>query len=679
MPILGVIKIKGKEEVKKQILLLLIENRNPITVSTLAEKISMSGKTVRNYLKVLKEELKLKDIRLVLKPNLGVYLDILEEERSFMQKDMHLKDKKEEEFSPKYRHRYILRTLLKNKYTYTLQLLAEDLYCSKSTIVNDLTYIEKWLEERGLHLRRKQNQGLWIEGNENYYRRAMMDLFSESHGNKDANLQNESDKLDYRVDFINYKKIRQMFPYIDLFKIQEIIVQSEEKLKYCFTDQAFINLIIHIAIAIERVKNEKEIKMIDELFESLTGKYELQVAAWVVERLSETFHLIFSQDETAYIALHMLGAKIQEEVDPSNFDILLDVQNEEYVNTAREIVSLVGEVLDVDLSQDKLLLTALVIHLRPTTVRLKYGLKLRNPILDTIKNEYTSIFGAAWACSSIFDKRLGISINEDEVGYITMHLAVGVSRLNKRVKVIVVCSSGVGTSQLISTKLEKMFHQMDIIATIPLNSLKEEIISKADLIISTIPGILDIPKFVYVSAMLSAIDVLKIKNQLEGVVARCPREESPGKSDLEGNISDVLDEQLCFIDNKRHNLKDIINYYGKTMEEKGYVKRGFCENVLERENKASTVIGKGIAIPHSTQEFVEKSKICIVRLSEPIILDDEKVKLIIILALKFNDYCITKEFYRRFYSILDSEKLIVKIMEANDKLEILDVFLGSVK
>ena len=66
--------------------------------------------------------------------------------------------------------------------------------------------------------------------------------------------------------------------------------------------------------------------------------------------------------------------------------------------------------------------------------------------------------------------------------------------------------------QLISTRLEKRFHEIDIIATIPLNLLKEEIINKADLIISTIPGILDSPKFVYVSAMLGAADVLKIKN-----------------------------------------------------------------------------------------------------------------------------------------------------------------------
>jgi len=672
-----VIKIKGKEEVKKQILLLLIENKTAVTVSTIAEKISMSGKTVRNYMKILQDELKLKDIKLVLKPNLGVYLDISDEERDFLQKDMHLKNKSEEEFSPQYRHSYILRTLLKNKYTYTLQLLAEDLYCSKSTIVNDLTCIEKWLENRGLHLRRKQNQGLWIEGNENDYRRAMMDLFSESHGNKDANLENESDKLDYRVDFVNYKKIRQLFPHIDLFKIQEIIKEAEEKLQYYFTDQAFINLIIHIAIAIERVKNEKEIKMVEEFFESLIGKYELQVAAWVVERLSETFHLTFSQDEIGYIALHMLGAKIQEEVDPSNCDILLDVQNEEYVNTAKEIVNLAGEVLNVDLSQDKLLLTALVLHLRPTTVRLKYGLKLRNPMLDTIKSEYTSIFGAAWACSSVFEKRLGVSINEDEVGYIAMHLAVGVGRLSKRVKAIVVCSSGVGTSQLISTRLEKRFHEMDIIATIPLNLLKEDIINKADLIISTIPGILDSPKFVYVSEMLGAADVLKIKNQLERLETRSYREEIPRNKLTKTHISGVLDEELCFIDEKRHNLTDIINYYGKIMENKGYVKSGFCENVLEREKKASTVIGKGIAIPHSTQEFVEKSKICIVRLKESIILEDEKVKLIIILALKFDDYMITKEFYRKFYSILDSEKLIAKIMEANDSLHILDVFLNG--
>lgn len=594
-----------------------------------------------------------------------------------MQKDMHIKNKSEEEFSPQYRHSYILRTLLKNKYTYTLQLLAEDLYCSKSTIVNDLTCTQKWLENRGLHLRRKQNQGLWVEGNENDYRRAMMDLFSESLGNKDANLESEADKLDYRVDFVNYQKIRQLFPRIDLFKIQEIIVKAEGKLQYYFTDQAFINLIIHIAIAIERVKNEKEIKMVDEFFKSLTGKYELQVAAWVVERLSETFHLTFSQDEIGYIALHMLGAKIQEEVDPSTCDILLDVQNEEYVNTAKEIVCLAGEVLNLDLSEDKLLLTALVLHLRPTIVRLKYGLKLRNPMLDTIKNEYTSIFGAAWACSSVFEKRLGISINEDEVAYIAMHLAVGVARLCKRVKAVVVCSSGVGTSQLISTKLEKRFHEIDIIATIPLKLLKEEIINKADLIISTIPGILVSPKFVYVSAMLGATDVLKIKNAIERLERKCIKKEIPEKQFLKSIISNVLDEELCFIDEKRHNITDIINYYGKIMEEKGYVKSGFCENVLERESKSSTVVGKGIAIPHSTQEFVKKSKICIVRIKEPIILEEEKVKLIIILALKFNDYNITKEFYRKFYSILDSDKLIDRIMEANDNLHILDVFLNG--
>lgn len=671
------IKIKGKEEVKKQILLLLIENKNPVTVSTLAEEISMSGKTVRNYLKILQEELKLKDIKLVLKPNLGVYLDISEEERNFLEKDMHLKNKNQEEFSPQYRHSYILRTLLKNKDAYTLQLLAEDLYCSKSTIVNDLTYIEQWLEKRGLHLKRKQNQGLWIEGSEKDYRRAMMDLFSESHGNKDANLENEADKLDYRVDFINYRKIRQIFPHIDLFKIQEIIKAAEIKLGYYFTDQAFINLIIHIAIAIERVKSKKEIEMGEEFFEALAGKYELQVAKWVIERLSETFHLTFSQDEIGYIALHMLGAKIQEEVDPNKCDILLDVQNEEYVSTAKEIVNLAGDVLNVDLSQDKLLLTALVLHLRPTSIRLKHGLKLRNPMLDTIKNEYTSIFGAAWACSSIFEKRLGVSINEDEVGYIAMHLAVGIGRLNKRIKAIVVCSSGVGTSQLISTRLEKRFPEMDIVKALPLNSLKDEIIKAADLIISTIPGILDSPKFVYVNAMLGAADVLKIKNALESIGTRSESEEASNSNLIESYINSVIDEELCFIDEKRNNLTDIINHYGKIMEEEGYVESGFCENVLERENKASTVIGKGIAIPHSTQEFVKKSKICVVRLKEPIILDGQKVRLIIILALKFKDHMITKEFFRKFYSILDSEKLIGKVMEAKDKLHMLDVFLNG--
>ncbi|WP_432407167.1 BglG family transcription antiterminator [Wukongibacter sp. M2B1] len=672
------IKISNKESTKNRILSILISKKDPIIISEIAKDISMSGKTVRNYLKELHDELSQKGIKLMKKPNVGVYLDISEDKREILKGKLIGEYKEREIYSPEYRRSYILKTLFKNKYTYTIQLLADDLYCSKSTIVNDLTYVQKWIEDRGLILRRKQNQGLWIEGNERDYRKAMMDLFFEMKEHEIQSNEDEIENLDYRIDFINYKKIKQLFPRIDLYRIQNIIQKAEERLGYFFTDQAFINLITHIAMTIERVKNNKEIKMDKKSLDALKEQYEFQVAKWVISKLDETFRLDFPEDEIGYISVHMLGAKIQENFHDNNYDVLLNTQNEEYIEIAKEIISLAGEILSVDLSNDKLLLSALVLHLRPTIVRLRYGLKLRNPILKRIKNEYTSIFGAAWACSSIFEKKLGVAINEDEVGYIAMHLAVAVGRQNNMIKAVIVCSSGIGTSQLIKNRLEKRFKELDIIACLPLNCLSKELIKEADLIISTIQGIKNNPKVIYVSTLLREKEILKIKSSIDMLAKTSSRKEETSKKSFEhSKVRAVIDKELCFINDEREDFAEIINHYGRIMEEKGFVKEGFCQNVLEREKRGSTIVGMGIAIPHAKQEFVKKSKICIIKLKNPITWNRNRLNLIIILALKFDDISTTKTFFRNFYSILDNDELVKKIMKADNVSDIIEIFIDG--
>ncbi len=671
------IKIGNREGIKNQILSILISKKGPTIISEIARDISMSGKTVRNYLKELQDELSQRGIELIKKPNVGVYLDVTDDKRKVLREDLTDYDKGIQNHSPEYRQSYILKTLFKNKYTYTIQLFADDLYCSKSTIVNDLTYVQKWIEDRGLILKRKQNQGLWIEGNERDYRRAMMDLFFEIKENKLQRDEDEVENLDYRIDFINYKKIKQLFPRINLFSIQNIIQQAEEKLGYFFTDQAFINLITHIAITIERVKNNREIKMDKKHLTTLMEQYEFQVAKWVISRLREIFNLDFPQDEVGYISLHMLGAKIQENIHDNNYDDLLNTQNEEYIEIAKEIIGLAGEILGVDLSKDKLLLTALVLHLRPTIIRLKHDLKLRNPILKRIKNEYTSIFGAAWACSSIFEKKLGLSINEDEVGYIAMHLAVAVGRQSNIIKTLIICSSGIGTSQLIKTRLEKRFNELDIIACLPLNCLSEELIDRADLIISTVQGIRNAPRAIYVNTLLSERDILKIKRSIDILATRSWEKEKIDKKDFGALKLDVIDKELCFIEDDNRDFTEIINYYGRIMEKRGFVKEGFCQNVLEREKKGSTTIGKGIAIPHAEQEFVKKSKICIIKLKNPVLWNRDRLNLIIILALKFNDIYRTKRFFKNFYSILDNGELVKRIVKSDNVSDIMEIFIDG--
>jgi transcriptional antiterminator len=556
-------------------------------------------------------------------------------------------------------------------------MFAEELYCSKSTIVNDLVFVQDWIEKHNLTLRRKQNQGLWIEGNESDYRRATKDLIFVINENEyeEYDFDEDIEKLDYRINYTNFMKIKNMFPDIDLYCIQNIIQNAEKVLKVYFTDQAFLNLIIHIAITIKRVKNKKNVSVNMSSFESLKEEDEYQVAAWVVNELSKNFKIKFPDEEISYISMHMLGAKIQENYDSEEHSKIVKSQDNDFVDIAKSIIKMTSEVLNVDLIGDNALLTRLVLHLRPTIIRLKYGLNLTNPMLQEIKRDYTSIFGATWACSGIFEKKLGVMINEDEVGYIALHIALAIENSNSKINTIVVCSSGIGTSQLVASKLTKKFGNLNITHILPFNLLNEKIIDQSDLIVTTLRKVQDNKKVVFVSTLLDENDLKNIENVIGNIrkssinyVSKTEEEKQVEKNNI------VFERELCFLDSEITDFTQAIIYYGKLMEEKGYAKVGFHEDILEREKKGTTYIGKGIAIPHARDIFVNKSKVCIVKFKNPIEWHKNKLDFMFILCLKFDDVNLTKKFFNKFYSILENEEIILKIKNAQSIDNIIDFF-----
>lgn len=668
------IKISTKESVKKKLLSELLGRREPVTETVLAQLIEKTGRTVRSYLNEIQEAYGEYGLKIIRKTNSGVCLSIDEKNRkkliSTLQEDK-LGRNKTEDFSSKYRQVYILKTLFEDKFLYTIQMFADELYCSKSTIVNELIPAQRWLEDRNLTLRRRQNQGLRIEGNEKDHRTALMDLINEMQGQEDdtSNFNENVEDLDYRIDVVNYIKVKSMFPKIDLQAVQHIIQDAEKELGFYFTDQAFLNLITHIAITIERLRKNKAVETKDDHINSVKDEHEYTVAKWVVGELSKEFHVGFPQEEIEYISIHMLGAKIQETYDEKVYNTIIENQDINYVDIAKSIIQMCSEVLNLDLTKDLGLMTRLVLHLRPTIMRLKYGLRLTNPILEKIKQEYTSLFGAAWACSSIFENRLGVAINEDEVGYIALHLALSVENIKSKIKTIVVCSSGIGTSQMVAYKLVKRFNNLDITHVLPYNLLNQKLIDEADLIITTIRNIRNQEKCVYISTLLTEKDIENIENtivklensQITYLSSLNDKEKVIAEDQIERE--NIFDKELFFLDNETTDFTEAITYYGKLMEEKAYAKVGFYQDILNREKLGSTYIGKGIAIPHASDVFVNKSRICIVKLGKPITWQGNEVEFIFILCLKFNDIKTIKKFYRNFYSVLENDEMILKMKD----------------
>ena len=78
-------------------------------------------------------------------------------------------------------------------------------------------------------------------------------------------------------------------------------------------------------------------------------------------------------------------------------------------------------LLKIDLTQDELLLQALLSHIVPMIHRLKTGMLIKNPLLKSIKTQYSTMFTLTKYAISELEKEFRCSLTEDEVSFLTIH------------------------------------------------------------------------------------------------------------------------------------------------------------------------------------------------------------------------------------------------------------------
>ncbi|PRX35595.1 transcriptional antiterminator [Orenia metallireducens] len=653
-----------------KILSILLDQEEAITIKDLAEEFEVSARTIRSDLKKLEDVLNNDEIKLIKKPRVGVWLEVKPEYKNELKNELFSSESYKDPFSSETRQKYILKCLLQSENKYTMKSLGEELYVSRTTIYNDLEDVEKWLNKYDLILERKQNYGVEVKGEEKNWRRAVADLLAQFKDNQElkAMLEDVTDPtiIDSRIDNKTYQQLRELFKDINFRKIENILEQIERESDFVFTDEAFVGLVIHIAISLKRLIRGKDIKMEREQLNSLKETEEFEIAKVIAKSLEEELDVQIPEAELGYISLHILGSKVQQNIISKDINDVLENTDQKVIEIAKDIIYMAGDVLGVNLSEDEQLLLGLVLHLRPAINRLKYGMSLRNPILDEIKNNYPSIFGAAWATSIVFEKHLGIKVNEEEIGYIALHLGAALERNNNKIKVIVVCSSGIGTSQLVATRLRKRLAGIEIVDLISVHELKNRELEGVDIIVSTIP-INDISKpLVQVSALLTEDDIKLIKSKINYLI----KDKENQKLKLESvsdEIKELFDDELIYINLDLDSKEEIIRMLSTELLNRKLLDEGFIVSALEREKITSTAVGNEVAIPHGKESYVLNSKIAVATLAKPVKWGNEKVSIILLLALEKEK---SKNFFRYFHRILDNKQVLEAIKRANTKEDI---------
>ncbi len=550
---------------------------------------------------------------------------------------------------PDERVNYILKKLIFEKDEIDIYCLADEIIVSESTIENDIKKVESIIEKnsRNVSIVRK-GTSISLVGSEKQKRALLSEmLFKET---------NES-----FFDISSYKKY---FSDIDLYIIQKHITEVVNKYNFVLNDMAVVNIIIHIAIAIDRINNQN---ILDTSYTSkdIADTTEYKIADELCSKLEREFNIEFPKKEVLYISYLFLGKRINQNICSSRGE-LEKIVEPYFADITESLLSSINTEYGINFLGDDILFVGLCLHIRVMYDRIKNDVILRNPVLDDLKRRYPFIFEISVFFANEFLKITDLKMNENEIGFIALHLGAAFERSKVKkddlIRVAIVCSTGYLTSNILLSKVNSLYNQrVDIIGAF--SFLEIDKISKynADFIFTTVPLEYEMPvKIIKISPFIDENDIKIINKELNIY------DKEKKTDELQREVSKFLKEELFYKDIIFDDRFQVIDYMAKDIYDKGYVLEDYPQLVLERERISSTSFGNLVAIPHPIRMNAHQTVISIAILDKPIMWGSYKVQLVFMFAIKARDRKKLNNLFGHLIDIIEKPDRVNDLIKSKD-------------
>jgi transcriptional antiterminator len=621
-----------------RILNLLIQSEI-IHYSDIANLTGKSRSTVAKYLNDISNYVAKFDVRLIRKRNVGIYL---EGDLSKLSRKNHFKDKNEPENSDQ-RSLNLLTDLLTADSPVKVQTLAEKNFLSRSSIDNDIKNVKLLISGYDAKII-TTSTGIQLKASEREKRKIMsqlIDLYWGAESSIPYQVVSEEDtkKLSPKTsDFFSQETLIKTIKAVELFK---------KKTALKLSDYEFQSLVIHIAIATERIKNDQVLKSAERF---LPLEENTKVLTEIIEK---EFEIKLPDDEKQYLNIHILAA-----------ENLLDSINKNSSIKGLENSEISNFLMNNLNHFDSILISNLTVHLIPALKRLLLGLTIRNPYTSEIKRYFSYSYNGAVTLGTKIKSEYGVSLNDDELAYIALHIEAFNERNHNSVTAALVCSTGLGTARLLEQRIKRQFpDQIKITRVVSLQEIQDSHITE-DLVISTINVKLpDAKHVIIVSPFLNENGIQKINSQIDQLLSTNTNADA---------FMSLISRNLIFISNKNQTRDAVINYIAERLQKEGYAEAGIGEAAIKREKLASTAIHV-VSTPHAPVKYVKRPAIAIYIDNKGILWQGKNIKVVFFLALNQEVKGNIEKIYEYFDDILENKHLINQIATSNSVEEVIEL------
>lgn len=609
---------------------LLLESQ-PCTANTLADRMGVSVRSIKNYVHDINEEFP----KTIASSREGYILD-LEMAKEILKNDSERVPQTSEE-----RVIFILTQLIDHHQSEPVNVydLCDEMYISLSTLKNELQKVKRRLSKFDLELI-SQGDEITIRGLEKNKRKMLSTiLYDESN-----------------VNFVNLSSLQDAFIDIDIEFIKNTVLEIFEEYHYFINDYSLINLVLHITIAIDRIRNNNfNTQNVDERPEVRLHEYEL--AQKVAKRMKEHFDIKYSDAEVYEMTLLIISRATTIDYKSINSTNLEEFIGKDCLELVNQLILDINAFYYIDLSEQEFLIR-FALHIRNLLVRSKNNYFSKNPLTEGIKTACPLIYDVSVSLAGTIKEKTGVSINDDEIAYIAFHLGSTLEaqkNLTAKITAALYCPNYYDMNLKITDTIKQYFVNDLLITNILTDESEFDKIKETDLIITTIPisKILTTP-MIQISLFLTDKDRMTLSDKIEELRKTKKRKE------FEGYLRELIIPDFFEKKNGLPTEKECINYMVKKMTKHGYVDNSFKNEILEREKMSSTAFGN-FAIPHAMKMYAHKTGMNIIVSDEPILWNGQSVNLVIMLCFNINERYIFNEIFDPITMILSESENVRKI------------------
>lgn len=577
---------KRLEEILQSLLKYKNENNS---ITSIKRRYQVSERTIRNDLVEINEFLRnlhISDISIGTDGFLhtGPDFDITLVEEELTKMDTYFY-----KLSPAERQIYITLRLLWEQKHIVMKHIADELYVTRITILNDFEAIKEDLETKGIQIISDAGKGVYVECKKEERVSLLMDVLQKLM----LDVENEG--------FFQRFVLRQLHIRYTFSSICSCAQEYLSINNLVFIDDALYTTVLYHFI----------------IFNLLSDKQQAIVN-----------HLDFNEIDNLMIYIgYKLNCTVSEEMLLDFRSYIKDNNISLYIKSLDEIelyeiithfLSNIDQDLKFTLSQDNILISSLLLHIK--NMRDWGDLEFEFSEMNEIVFDYQKLLSVVDKNLYVLEKYLTYHINENMKKSIMIHICVALLRGNKkaiRPSVVLVCPGSMATGKYLEAQIKNYF-DFNILGLFPASKIAEQLtnMDSVDFVISTVQ-LLDIQeKCLKVHVVLTMQDM----NLIQKTAFECQNEQSKKRKPKEKskkavhNLSSLLQEK-DLPDSLYLKIESLISEYenegieelsaiGELLDKDNII---FCDEEIDWETSIRMAADKLMTKEYIGPRFVEKA------------------------------------------------------------------------